>query len=486
MTTTHTIVAEYPAVRLLIAGEWRAAADAGTLDVLNPASAEVVGQVARATSDDVEDAANAAADGFRVWRAMSAVKRALIMRAAAKLLRERSTQIAQLMTLEQGKPLAESRGEILAAADIVDWFAEEGSRIYGRIVPSRSAKAQQLVLREPVGPVAAFAPWNFPVNQVVRKLAAALAAGCSIVVKAPEETPASPAALIETFVDAGVPAGVIGLLYGDPARISRQLIAHPVIRKVTFTGSTAVGKQLAALAGGHMKRVTMELGGHAPVIVAEDADIERAVKATAIAKFLNAGQVCISPTRFLVHNSLRAQFVEGLARYAGKLVVGDGLHDTTTLGPLANARRLEAMETLTLDAVAKGARVAAGGARLHDTGYFFAPTVLDDVPRDASIFNDEPFGPVAAVSGFDRLDDAIDEANRLPYGLAGYAFSRSFGTIHRLMHGVEVGMLWINQPATPFPELPFGGVKDSGYGSEGGPEALDAYLVAKAVSITAY
>lgn len=486
MSTAQAIVAAYPAVRLLIGGEWRAAGDTGTLNVLNPASGAVIGQVARATSSDIEDAAHAAAEGFRAWRLVPAVKRAAIMRGAANLLRERSTQIAQLMTLEQGKPLAESRGEILAAADIVDWFAEEGCRTYGRIVAPRSAKAQQLVMKEPVGPVAAFTPWNFPVNQVVRKLAAALAAGCSIVVKASEETPASPAALIEAFADAGVPAGAIGLLYGDPAQISRQLIAHPAIRKVTFTGSTAVGKQLAALAGSHMKRVTMELGGHAPVIVAEDADVERAVKASAVAKFLNAGQVCISPTRFLVHNSVRAQFVEGLVRYAGKLVVGEGLRDTTTLGPLANARRLDAMEALMQDAVTKGARVAAGGERLHDRGYFFAPTVLDQVPRHASIFNEEPFGPVAAVSGFDRLDDAIEEANRLPYGLAGYAFSRSFATIHRLMHQVEVGMLWINQPATPFPELPFGGVKDSGYGSEGGPEALDAYLVSKAVSITAY
>jgi len=307
MTAAQAIVAAYPAVRLMIGGEWRAAGDTGTLDVLNPASGAVIGQVARATSSDIEDAAHAAAEGFRAWRVIPAVKRAAVMRGAATLLRERSTQIALLMTLEQGKPLAESRGEIFAAADIVDWFAEEGCRTYGRIVAPRSAKGQQLVMKEPVGPVAAFTPWNFPVNQVVRKLA-----------------------------------------------------------------------------------------------------------------------------------------------------------------------------------VTKGARVASGGERLHGRGYFFAPTVLDQVPRHASNFNEEPFGPVAAVSGFDRLDDAIEEANRLPYGLAGYACSRSFATIHRLMHQVEVGMLWINQPATPFPELPFGGVKDSGYGSEGGPEALDAYLVSKAVSLTAY
>jgi succinate-semialdehyde dehydrogenase/glutarate-semialdehyde dehydrogenase len=331
--------------------------------------------------------------------------------------------------------------------------------------------------------VAAFTPWNFPVNQIVRKLGAALASGCSFLVKAPEETPASPAAFLQTFVDAGVPAGTVGLVFGDPAEISGYLIPHPVIRKVTFTGSTPVGKQLAALAGAHMKRATMELGGHAPVIVAEDADVALAVKAAAGAKFRNAGQVCISPTRFLVHNAVHDQFVRALVAHAEGLKLGDGLAEGTTMGPLANTRRMGALATVVNDALAAGAKVATGGARVGTTGNFFAPTVLTDVPLDASVFNDEPFGPVAAVRGFDTLDEAIAEANRLPYGLAGYAFTQSIRNAHRLAQEVEVGMLWINQPAAPTPEMPFGGIKDSGYGSEGGPEAMDAYLVTKTVSV---
>jgi succinate-semialdehyde dehydrogenase/glutarate-semialdehyde dehydrogenase len=405
------------------------------------------------------------------------------MRRAAALVRERAGEIAPLLTQEQGKPLAEARGETLAAANIIEWFADEGRRVYGRIVPSRNLAAQQLGLKEPVGPVAAFTPWNFPINQVVRKLGAALAAGCSFLVKAPEETPASPAALLKAFVDAGVPAGTVGLVFGEPAQISNYLIPHPIIRKVTFTGSTPVGKQLAALAGAHMKRVTMELGGHAPVIVAEDADVALAVKAAGGAKFRNAGQVCISPTRFLVHNSLREEFTQRLVQHAQKLKLGDGLAEGTTLGPLANARRLAAMGKVVENALAAGATVATGGERVGGSGNFFAPTVLSDVPLEADVFNNEPFGPVAAVRGFDTLEEAIAESNRLPYGLAGYAFTRSIKNAHLLAQRMEVGMLWINQPATPSPEMPFGGVKDSGYGSEGGPEAVEAYCNTKAVSI---
>jgi succinate-semialdehyde dehydrogenase/glutarate-semialdehyde dehydrogenase len=407
------------------------------------------------------------------------------MRKAAGLVRERASDIARLLTQEQGKPVGEARIEVMAAADIIEWFADEGRRVYGRIVPSRNLAAQQLVMKEPVGPVAAFTPWNFPVNQVVRKLAAALASGCSFLVKAPEETPASPAALLQAFVDAGVPAGTVGLVFGTPSEISTYLIAHPIIRKVTFTGSTPVGKQLAAMAGAHMKRATMELGGHAPVIVAADADVELAVRASAGAKFRNAGQVCISPTRFLVHNSLRDEFARAMVKHAQSLKLGDGLADGTTLGPLANPRRLTAMAHLLADAQAKGAKLATGGDRVGSSGNFFAPTVLTDVPLNAELFNSEPFGPVAAIRGFDTLDEAIAEANRLPYGLASYAFTQSIKSAHMLAQQLEVGMLWINQPAAPSPEMPFGGVKDSGYGSEGGPEAMEAYLVTKSVSIMA-
>ncbi|HEX5343389.1 MAG TPA: NAD-dependent succinate-semialdehyde dehydrogenase [Duganella sp.] len=473
----------YPNVRLLIANEWTDATGGKTIPVVNPATGKEIGTVAHASIADLDRALAAAQKGFDAWRKVSAFERTATLRRAAALLRDRADEIARLLTQEQGKPLAQARMEALAGADIIDWFAAEGMRVYGRIVPSRNPAQQQLVLKEPVGPVAAFTPWNFPINQIVRKLAAALTTGCSFLCKAPEETPASPAALFQCFVDAGVPAGVVGLVFGDPAEISNYLIPHPVIRKVTFTGSTPVGKQLAALAGAHMKRVTMELGGHAPVIVAEDADVNLAVEAAGAAKFRNAGQVCISPTRFLVHNSIKDEFTRAMVAHAERLQLGNGLVEGTTLGPLANPRRVAAMTQFVEDARAKGANVATGGLRVGSEGNFFAPTILADVPLNASVFNDEPFGPVAAIRGFDTLDEAIAESNRLPFGLAGYAFTRSIKNAHQLMHNVEVGMLWLNQPATPSAELPFGGVKDSGYGSEGGPEALEAYLNTKAVSM---
>ena len=475
----------YTDTRLLINGQWCDAASGKTLNVVNPATGKTIGKVAHADIADLDRALAAAQQGFEAWRKVPANERATTMRKAAALVRERAPDIARLLTQEQGKPFAEARVEVLSAADIIEWFADEGRRVYGRIVPSRNLLAQQLVMKEPLGAVAAFTPWNFPINQVVRKLSAALASGCSFLVKAPEETPASPAALLQAFVDAGVPAGTVGLVFGDPAQISTYLIQHPIIRKVTFTGSTPVGKQLAAMAGAHMKRVTMELGGHAPVIVAADADLALAVKAAGGAKFRNAGQVCISPTRFLVHNSLREEFAQALVKHAQSLKLGDGLTEGTTLGPLANPRRLAAMAHVMADAAAKGAKLATGGERVGSEGNFFAPTVLTDVPLDADVFNNEPFGPVAAIRGFDTLDEAIAEANRLPFGLAGYAFTQSIKHAHQLAQRLEVGMLWINQPAAPSPEMPFGGVKDSGYGSEGGPEAMEAYLVTKAVSIMA-
>ena len=474
--------ASYPSVQLFIAGQWRDAAAGETLAVNDPADGHEVGRVALARRADLDAALTAAAAGFETWRRTPAVERGRIMREAARLFRERADRTAQLLTLEQGKPVAEAKAEVLFACDIIEWFAEEGKRVAGRIVAPRTEGTVQQVLKEPVGPVAAFTPWNFPINQVVRKMCGALATGCSILVKAPEETPASPAELVRAFADAGVPAGVIGLVYGVPSEISEYLIPHPVIRKITFTGSTPVGKQLAALAGAHMKRVTMELGGHAPVIVAEDADIARAAKVAAAAKFRNAGQVCISPTRFLVQNSVRDAFVKGLVDATKALKLGHGLEAGTTLGPLANPRRVTAMERLMKDAVERGAEVATGGERVGGGGNFFAPTVLLNVPGDSLVFNEEPFGPVAAVRGFDTLDEALTEANRLPWGLAAYAFTGSLRTAHALTHGVQTGMLWINQPAPAWPEMPFGGIKDSGYGSEGGPEALEAYLNTKSVS----
>jgi succinate-semialdehyde dehydrogenase/glutarate-semialdehyde dehydrogenase len=474
----------YPDTQLFIADAWQDAADGRSLPVRNPATGEEIGRVAHAGRADLDRALDAAQRGFLVWRDRTPAQRSRVMRQAAKLMRERAGAIARLLTQEQGKPLAEAKGEALAAADIIDWFAEEGFRVYGRLVPHRSSlSTRQMVLKDPVGPVAAFTPWNFPINQVVRKIAAGLAAGCSMIVKAPEETPASPAALIRAFQDAGLPEGVLGLVFGDPAEISDYLIASPVIRKITFTGSTPVGKLLAGLAGRHMKRVSMELGGHAPVIVCEDADVALAVKSVGAAKFRNAGQVCISPTRFLVHDSLKQEFGEALAALARGIKVGDGMAEDTQMGPLANPRRLAAMAEFQEDAVARGATVLAGGARIGEAGNFWAPTVLADVPLDARLFNDEPFGPVAGIRGFTQLDEAIAEANRLSYGLAGYGFTRSLANADLLARRVEVGMLWVNTPAAGTAELPFGGIKDSGYGTEGGPEAMDAYLNTRAVVI---
>ncbi|MFT7773754.1 NAD-dependent succinate-semialdehyde dehydrogenase [Roseateles sp.] len=477
------VLQTYPSTQLLIANEWVDAASGKRLDVRNPATGEVIGTVAHADVIDLDRALAAAQAGFEAWRDSSVYDRAAVMRRAAALLRERADGIARLLTQEQGKPLAEARAEVNAGAEIIEWFADEGRRVYGRIVPGRNLAAQQLVIKEPVGPVAAFTPWNFPVNQIVRKIGAALATGCSFLCKAPEETPASPAALLRCFVDAGAPAGVVGLVFGDPAQISEYLISHPVIRKVTFTGSTPVGKQLAALAGRHMKRVTMELGGHAPVIVAEDADVQLAVKAAGAAKFRNAGQVCISPTRFLVHSSLVQEFSRTFAQYAQALKLGDGLAEGTTLGPLANPRRVAAMSRIVEDARRRGAEVLTGGSQIGEAGNFFAPTIIGNLTTEADLFNDEPFGPIAGIRAFDRLDEAITEANRLPYGLAAYAFTRSFKNVQQLSRQVEAGMLWVNQAATPSAELPFGGIKDSGYGTEGGPEALEAYLNTKAVSV---
>ena len=472
----------YPNTQLMINNQWMDAEGGKTMPVLNPATGAEIGRLAHASIADLDKALAAAAAGFEVWRKTPAVERGKIMRKAAELVRVRADAIAALMTAEQGKPLAEAKGETLMSTEVIEFMAEEGRRVYGRIVPTRNMSTQNLVYKDPVGVVAAFTPWNFPINQIARKLCAALATGCSIIVKAPEETPASPAAFIQCFIDAGVPAGVIGLVYGNPAEISGYLIPHPIVRKITFTGSTPVGKQLAALAGLHMKRCTMELGGHAPVIVAEDADIMTAVKGAGAAKFRNAGQVCIAPTRFLVHNSIKAQFNEAVLAFTAKIKVGDGSDATSTMGPLANARRVTAMQELTANALKSGAKLLTGGERIGTVGNYFAPTVLDDVPLTADIFNNEPFGPVISVHGFDSLEAMIAEANRLPFGLAGYAYTQSLKNAHLLSRELQVGMLWMNQAAVAWPELPFGGLKDSGYGSEGGSEALEAYVNTRMVS----
>jgi succinate-semialdehyde dehydrogenase / glutarate-semialdehyde dehydrogenase len=472
----------YQDVSLYIDGSWTPASGGRTIPVVNPATGEPIGTVAHAARSDLDRALEAADRGFRQWRKVSAFDRSKVMRKAADILRSRADAIAELLTLEQGKPLVEAKGEVMAGADVIDWFAEEARRAYGRVIPARAEGVYQLVIKEPVGPVAAFTPWNFPINQVVRKLSAGLAAGCSIIVKAPEETPASPAELIRAFADAGVPAGVINLVYGVPSEISEYLIPHPIIRKMSFTGSTAIGKQLAALAGAHMKRVTMELGGHAPAIVFDDADIDAASKLLAGAKYRNAGQVCVSPTRMLVQESVYDQFVEGFVAHTKAVMVGDGLESSVTMGPLANARRVAAMDAMIGDAQQKGATVCTGGNRIGNKGNFYEPTVLTGVPLEARVMNEEPFGPLAIITPFQKFDDVVAEANRLPFGLASYAYTKSAKTANAIAAAVEAGMMSINHHGLALPEVPFGGVRDSGYGSEGGSEAIEAYLNTKFVT----
>lgn len=475
----------YPDVQLYIDGAWQEATDGGRRPVHNPATGAAIGSHAVATPADLERAVSAAARAFDGFRRLSALQRSSILRRTSDLLRARVDSIAPHITLEQGKPIAQARAEVGVAADVLEWFAEEGRRVYGRVIPPRAAGITQTVLREPVGPVAAFTPWNFPLSQAVRKVGAALATGCTMVLKPAEDTPAGPAALADILAEAGLPAGVLNIVYGVPADISGHLIAHPAIRKISFTGSVPVGKLLAAQAGAHMKRATMELGGHAPVIVCADADLDAAAELLAAAKFRNAGQVCVSPTRFLIEAPAFSGFLERFLHHAEAVRTGDGMAPDTTMGPLVNPGRVDALSALVDEARGHGARVHLGGGRIGNIGCFFAPTVLTGVPTTARIMNEEPFGPVALLSPFTALDDAIAEANRLPYGLAAYGFTRSLAQADRMAAALETGMLTLNHIGLALPEVPFGGVKESGYGSEGGSEALEGYLLTKFVTRTA-
>lgn len=472
----------YPKVQMYIGGQWCDGSAGNTEPIVNPATGEVFGQVPLATQEDLEAAVKAAEEGFKVWRNILAFDRYKVMRIAAKNLRDNVDDVSHWITLEQGKPLAEAKMETLLGADLIDWFAEEARRTYGRVVPARAGHIQQIVVKEPVGPVAAFTPWNFPINQAVRKISSAIAAGCSIVIKASEETPAGCLALVKAFAEAGLPAGVLNLVFGSPSKVSKFLITHPVIKKISFTGSTAVGKELAALAGAHMKRVTMELGGHAPAIVFEDADVDEAIRLLLIAKFRNAGQVCVSPTRFMVHERHYKTFVRQFAEAAATIKVGDGLGPDVTMGPLINQRRVDAMEEFVADALDHGSNLETGGKRIGSEGFFFEPTVLSGVPRDAKIMNEEPFGPVVPIIPFCSFDEAVVEANRLPYGLAAYAYTRSAKTSAAIGAALESGMVAINHHGLALPEIHFGGVKDSGHGSEGGADAIESYLNIKLIT----
>lgn len=481
MAATDAVPAGYEDLCLYIDGEFLSGGRA-TSDVTNPANGETIAQLPHASGADLDRALAAAERAFKNWRNSSPLERSRILRKVGELARARAPAIGRNITLEMGKPVAEAAAEVANCADHCDWHAEECRRIYGRVIPSRLPNVRTMVLREPIGVCVAFSPWNFPFNQAIRKIAAAVGAGCTLVIKGPEEAPSAIVAIARMFHEAGLPPGVLNVVWGVPSQVSEHLIRSPIVRKVSFTGSIPVGKQLAALAGAHMKRMTMELGGHSPVIVFDDADIDRAADMLATFKFRNAGQVCVSPTRFFVQEKAYDRFMARfLARTQG-IKVGDGLLAGTTMGPLAHARRVAAIQSFVDDALDRGARIEVGGSRIGELGNFFEPTVLSCLPDDCLAMTSEPFGPIAACVPFKDADEAISRANALPFGLSSYVFTTSTKRALTLQNGIEAGMVNINHFGGGLAETPFGGVKDSGIGSEGGSETFDGYLVTKFVS----
>ncbi len=469
----------YPELHLYIGGEWRKTVD--DLPVVNPATEQEIGRLPHADIADLDDALAAAQEGFRVWSRTAPRDRADIILRASALMRERQEEIAQSITAEHGKPLSQARLEVIRGCEFLEWDAGEAVRTYGRVIPSAPG-VRYMVHHQPIGVVAGLSPWNFPMSQPARKVAGALASGCSIILKAAEETPAGALHIARAFHDAGLPKGVLNLVFGTPAMISDHLIRHDAVRLVAFTGSTAVGRQLTTLASEHMTPVLMELGGHAPVIVCEDTDVQKAAISGAVRKMRNAGQVCTSPTRFFVHESIFDEYADAFVKRAAQTVVGNGVEPGVEMGPLANERRLPALSALVEDARARGAEVRTGGARMSNAGYFFQPTVLVNVPDDARVMQEEPFGPLAVINPVSSLDEAIEKANSVPYGLAAYGFTNRADYIDRMTDGVEAGNLSFNTLEASLPETPFGGVKSSGYGREGGTEGLHNYMVVKNVS----
>lgn len=473
---------EYPAPQLFIAGQWRNSDSGDTMPVINPADGAILGELPVASHADLDEALSAADSAFKLWRNTNVMERAGILHKAAGLIRERAEYIGRITTLEQGKLVSEATQEAYACADIFDWYAEEARRAYGRIVPSKFPGVRNLVFKEPIGPAAAFTPWNFPTTIPSRKIGAALAAGCSMVMKPAEETPASTLELARALDDAGLPKGALNIVFGVPADISEYLIASPVIRKISFTGSTAIGKHLAGLAARRMTPTTMELGGHAPVIIFDDADLDKAVPPLIGMKYRNSGQICITPTRFFVHERIHDEFIRRFSEGVARIKPGNGLDPNSGMGPLAHERRLSFVGSLIDDALTRGATAVQGGAAIGGDGYFWQPTLLSEVADGARIMTEEPFGPVAVTQRFSDFDEVVEKANSVPYGLSGYAFSQSARTCADIADALEVGMLGINHCILTGPETPFGGVKESGHGSEGGIEGLDAYLITKYVA----
>jgi succinate-semialdehyde dehydrogenase/glutarate-semialdehyde dehydrogenase len=469
----------YPQLKLLIDGKWREVA--GSAPITNPSDESTLGQLPHADRSMLDEALAAAERGFAVWRRIPPAKREQIMLEAGRLLGLRAEEIAHDMARDQGKPITQGLAEVQIAVERIQWDATEGRRLYGRIIPAEPGM-RHMVVREPLGVVAAFTPWNYPIASPTRKVAGALSAGCAIILKGAEETPSGAMHLVKAFHDAGVPPGVINLVFGIPAEISEYLIPQPCVRLVTFTGSVPVGKHLAGLAGRHMKPAIMELGGSSPVVVCEDADARAAGIASAVQKARNSGQVCVSPTRFFVHDKVYGEFLDAFVTRAASLKIGDVFDPATEMGPLANRRRLDAIEGLVADGVDHGAKVATGGQRIGNRGFFYPMTVLTEVPDDARLMRDEPFGPVALINRVGSTEEAIERANETSFALSAYAFTNSARNVSMLMDGVECGTLSINHLRASFAEAPFGGAKDSGYGREGGTEGLECYTYARHVS----
>lgn len=472
----------YPELNLLVDGKWRKASDGKSQPVINPATEAVLADLPAASKDDLDAALVSSKSGFDVWSAMSAYDRGRILINAANLVRERAKDIAVAVTLENGKPLAEAEAEVGTVSDIIEYSAEQGKRIHGRIVEGRAPDTRHYVTHDPVGPCLAITPWNFPINTVSKKVGAALAAGCSVIVKASNETPASAILLAQALMDAGLPNGVLNVVFGPSGALTSYLMDSEVIRKLSLTGSVPVGKQLATKAAERMQRVTMELGGHAPVVVWDDVDVSKAADLMVMGAFRNAGQICISPTRFYVQEEIYTEFVDAFTERTSKIVVGNGMDPTSQMGPLANPRRLSAMEEFVDDACRRGAEITTGGERIGNQGYFFAPTVIKGAADDCMLMTEEPFGPVAPMAPFSDLDDVVARANGLKLGLASYVLTNSIERATTTADSLEAGMVGINTVGVAIPETPFGGVKESGYGVEGGPESLEHYLVPKSIA----
>jgi succinate-semialdehyde dehydrogenase / glutarate-semialdehyde dehydrogenase len=470
----------YPDLYMIIDGERVMGGDRRTHRVVNPATGDTLGEVPLANAADLDRALDTAARGFKIWRDSTPQQRATVLQGAACLMTERVDDLARIATMEEGKPFGEARIEVMMNVNLFNFYAGEVFRIYGRTLV-RPTGMRSTVMHEPVGPVAAFSPWNFPLGNPGRKLGAPIAAGCSVILKSAEETPASALGVLQALLDAGLPKEVAQAVFGVPDEVSRHLLGSPIIRKLSFTGSTVVGKHLAKLAADDMKRTTMELGGHGPVLVFDDVDVDAVLDVMVPGKYRNAGQVCVSPTRFIVQENVFDRFRDGFVARAKTIRVGNGLDAETQMGPMANARRPDAIETMIGDAVARGGTLHTGGERIGNAGFFYAPSVLSNVPLDATIMNEEPFGPVAIINPFKGEEDMIAEANRLPYGLAAYAWTADSKRQKRLAREIETGMLGINSTMIGGADSPFGGVKWSGHGAEDGPEGLAACLVTKAV-----